>query len=213
MLASMFMINYFKIGYECLKWPDSQSFKKWWELFKLGLPTYLLQVFAFLSTETVMLLAGYVSTDILAANVALINIYYMVGLFGTSLQIVASALIGNKVGEGDLQGTKNMIKATVIICVSLIILSQFVFYFTTWKYKNQEMLKIYPIVSIALVVRSLSTLLITILIGLGLQKGTTYVSLLSFLVFGVPISCFLTFYIKWVYYGPWIGLMLTMALN
>ena len=72
-----FMVNYYQIGSQCLKWPDRESFKEWWDLFKLGLPTYLLQVFQFISIEAVIILTGYVSTEILVANVALINILYL----------------------------------------------------------------------------------------------------------------------------------------
>ena len=213
MLMSMFMVHYFRIGVNCLKWPDRESFKGWWELFKLGLPTYLLQVFSFISTEAVILLTGYVSTEILVANVALINIYYMVGLFAISLQIVASALIGNKVGEGSLEGTKNMIRATTFLFLALTVLCLVVFYMLTWAFTNQEMLMIYPAVCVSLVSTSICTLLITILIGLGLQKGTMIVNLVSFLILGIPMSCYLTFYAGWIYYGPWAGLILANLFN
>ena len=207
------MILYFRIGMNCLKWPDRESFKGWFELFITGVPTYLLQIFSFLSIEAVILITGYVSTEILVANVAFINMYYLIALFTVSLQIVASALIGNKVGEQDLEGTKNMIKATVIISVTMNFVSQIIFYLCSWKFTNQEMLIIYPIVSITIIVQAFCSLLITILIGLGLQKGTVLANILSYLILGFPVSFYLTFKAKWIYYGPWIGLALATLSN
>ena len=130
------MVNYYKIGSHCLKWPDRESFREWWQLFKLGLPTYLLQVFQFIAIEAVIILTGYVSTKVLVANVALINVLYLVGLYGSSLQIVCSALIGNKVGERSVNGTRNMIQATVFLFAVLTILGLIVFHIVKTANKN-----------------------------------------------------------------------------
>ena len=126
---------------------------------------------------------------------------------------MGSSLIGNKVGEGSLEGTRNMIQATVFLFTTFTALGLIVFHITTWKYTNQEMLIIYPAVSLTLVTTSLCTLLITILTGLGLQEGTTLVNALSFVVLGIPLSCYLTFYVKWIYYGPWLGLAAATLFN
>ena len=213
LILAVIVVNYFKIGTNILKWPDRKMLENWCELFKLGLPTYLLQVFTVVSTETVTLMTGYVSVEVLVANVALINIYYLISLPGLALQTIASSLIGNKIGEGNLQGARNMIKATVIIGVSAIILGQIVFYLVSLQFTNSEMLIIYPITSLALVTYCLSMLLVTILIGLGLQKSTMFFNIFSYVIFGIPISCYLTFHIGWIYYGPWLGLTIATTFN
>ena len=209
----MLVVNYYKIGTSYLKWPDKESLKFWCELFMMGLPTYLLQVFACISAEIVLLMTGYISTSILVANTALVNIYYMIGILGLSLQVVASALIGNKVGERDIEGTRNMIKATTIVGGVLILISQIMFYLASLSFTSQETKTIYPIISLTLAIYLLNQLLVTILIGLGLQSKTVAANIMSYLLFGIPLSYYLTFHIKWIYYGPWIGLMLATLFN
>lgn len=94
-----------------LKWPDASALTKWRQLFKLGLPTYLLQVSTFISTEIVILMTGYLGTRILVANTGMLNIFYLLAIVTLCIQIISGALIGNKVGEADLDGVRKMTKA------------------------------------------------------------------------------------------------------
>ena len=46
-----------------------KAFKGWWNLFAKGIPTYLLNLFSFLSIEIIILMTGYLKDpEFLVAN-------------------------------------------------------------------------------------------------------------------------------------------------
>lgn len=56
---------------------DSEAMKGWNEIFQLGMPSYFLQLFSFISIEIVTLLSSLVDVEILVANTALVNLLYL----------------------------------------------------------------------------------------------------------------------------------------
>lgn len=70
-----------------------------------------------------------------------------------------------------------------------------------------------PVMMVFLATFMLKDFQVGILIGLGVQKRTIGINLLSYFMIGIPISIHLTFNVGWEYYGPWIGLTVSNVIN
>jgi multidrug resistance protein, MATE family len=225
------MTNYFIIYFSvhCLGYGKvattsitSEAMKGWWEIFQMGLPSYFLQLFSFISIEIVTLLSSLVDVEILVANTALVNLLYLLFLYIYALSQSWSAMIGNKIGEGDKEGARKLINANNMFGGSFAIFITCGFYafkpylfsiYTTNPSILDKMDKISYAFSFSLAAYMIKEVFVSILIGLGLQRKTLVFNIWSYLLVGIPISIFWTFWLKWEYSGPWIGLGIAIISN
>lgn len=208
-------VHFLGYGKESIQPFTKEAFTGWWELFKTGIPTYFLQLFAFISIEIIILLAGMLDVEILVANASLLNLLYFCYLYIYAVIQSCSPMIGNKIGAGSKLGAQKLIKAnmmlTVLYCITILIIFYAFRKYLFLMYVTKEsildkMMKISFTFSIAMVCHCTKDALSGILIGLGLQNKTLVFNIVSYLLFGIPLSIFCTFYLEWIYSGPWVGL-------
>ena len=212
------IVHWFGYGKDPIKPFTRSSFEGWKEMFELGVPTYFMQLFTFLSIEIVILITGYVDVEILVANTALVNILYMLYLYIYALIQSWASMIGNKIGEGCKQSATKLIRALMIFGFSFTAWSV-VFIFTFRDYiflfyvSDENILKKMKAISnfflLTVISYNLKDLFSWILFGLGLQGKTITFNICSYVFWGVPISLLCTFYFEWIYVGPWVGITKT----
>ena len=217
-----FIVHYLGYGVEAIRPFGKEAFEGWGESFSLGIPTFFLQFFAFVSIEIIILLSGVVDIEILVANTALINLFYLLYLYIACVMQSGSAMIGNKIGEGSKIGAQKLIDSVIIFGFTFTTLAiSFLFLFKDYifaLYSTKEsviekMNSIVYMYSIALACYMMKDSFCSVIIGLGLQGKTLTFNLLSYLQIGIPLSCFLTFYCGWTYSGPWTGIAFATFLN
>lgn len=216
------MVHLFGYGKEAIKPIRKEVFEEWTYSLKLGVPTFFLQFFAFISIEIIILLSGIVSPELLVANTIWVNMLYLLFLYVYSVQMTWWSWIGNKIGEGSKVGAEKLINANLIFAISFSIFiivffhlfkSHLYFLYTTDPNTHEIMHKISIPFSFVLVGHMMKEVVSGILIGLGLQDKTMWFNISSYMLVGIPISAFWTFYLEWIYYGPWIGIAIAMAMT
>ena len=216
------IVHLFGYGKEPIKQFTITSFEGWKEMFVLGVPTYFIQLFTFLSIEIVILITGYVDVKILVANTALVNILYMFYLYIYALIQSWASMIGNKIGEGWKESAIKLINAVMIFGFSFTAFSALlIFLFEDYIFiiyvSDEDVLEIMKIISnifvFTLISYNLKDLFWWILFGLGLQSKTITFNICSYVFCGVPISLLWTFVFEWIYIGPWVGITISLAMN
>jgi len=107
---------------------SKNAFNGWWESIRLGIPSYFLQLFTFISIEIIVLMSAMVDVEILVANTALVNLLYIFYLYVYGVVMSCSNMIGNKIGEGNKEGARKLINANMMFGISFTILVQILFY-------------------------------------------------------------------------------------
>lgn len=73
---------------------DRDSFRGFLQIAKLGLPSFLMLFLDMSSLEIITILSNYISTEHLAANTSLINLFYISIVFSLGVQQSVGPLIG-----------------------------------------------------------------------------------------------------------------------
>ena len=166
-----------------------------------------------ISTEIVILMAGYINVTILVANTNLLLTYHSISVPTMAFSYIASARIGNKIGEGDIASTKTLINSNFYTHAIVLAVAELIFFLISLTYDMPEMLILQPILMLFMVSSIIISYITSNLIGMGLQKKTVWISLFMNFIIGIPISFYLTFKLGWVYYGPWTGLIIANLAN
>ena len=201
---------------------DSRAFSRWWEIFKDGFPTYILQLISFFTIESVLFISGYLKLEILIANTALVNLMNILYLLVYGVMQSSGPLIGNRVGEGNETGVIKLIRAvlvfgvlfSVFIVVMILLLSEYIFYiYVHDQVVLDEMYKIMPVFIATLVWYIFKDITQTIIIGLGLQEKTMYFNVISYILLGIPTALLFTLYLENEHSGPWLGSCIALFVN
>lgn len=72
--------------------------KGWWIFLEYGTPSTLLQCFEWWAFEVLAIFSGWLGTDSLSAQVAVINVIALIFMVPFGIQMSASSLVGNKIG-------------------------------------------------------------------------------------------------------------------
>ena len=211
----MYLVVFWGQGGKHLHRISYDSFTGWVEIVREGIPSYFLQFVTTISLETLILVAGFISVQLVVADTAYINIFFLIYTSIIGVQQSSAPLIGNKVGEKDFDGVKKLIKANIIfgLCFGfLIIVAISIFRNTIIElYVNDSeiihlMLSILPYFWLTLYLSIYKDILIGVIIGLGLQRQTLIYTIVSFIVLFVPSMILITFSLNLPNEGPWISI-------
>ena len=87
---------------------------KFWAYFKLVVPSTLMFFLEWGAFQFLILMAGYFSTNALAAQVALYNIVLLGFMLAYGISIATSTLVGNSIGAGKIALAKKYARMIVI---------------------------------------------------------------------------------------------------
>ena len=178
--------------------------------------------FDFLSVEFAILLSGYIDPEILVANTSFTNLLYISFLYIYAVTQSAAPMIGNKIGEGCKESVRKLVNSCIFFCiifVSIVTTSWILFgdiiysLYTTKESIIDKMDKISIVFYLTQIAFWFKHIFCWILIGIGLQHKTILFNIVSYAIIGVPIWIFSTFYMNWIYCGPWLGIFVTIFLN
>ena len=214
-LLLMYLVIFWGQGGKYLHRLTSDAFTGWVEIIREGIPSYFLQFVTTISLETLILVAGFISVQLVVADTAYINIFFLIYTSIIGVQQSSAPLIGNKVGEKDLSGVSKLIHANIIFgfCFGLIVVVLiFIFKHTIISlYINdietiELMLQILPYFWLTLYFSIYKDILIGIIIGLGLQRQTLIYTVVSFIILFIPAMILITFTFGLPNEGPWISI-------
>ena len=180
-----------------------------------GLPSAIYEMVSKISNEASPLIAGFISVELVMINSSYINLFWLFFCLSMGVQFTCSAIIGNKVGQGDIIGTKNAIRSSILFAVFYailvaIIIFTFQDYFLMKYAKSEETLELMRSM-LGWFVFTLSSLIIKdilfgVIIGIGAQNQTTKVNIILNLFVWFILMYLLTFYLGYSSSGPWISL-------
>lgn len=93
------------------------SFVGWLDMIRKGIPSYFLQFVTTISLETLILVTGFISVQLVVANTAYINIFFLFYISIVGVQQSSGPMIGNKIGERDFAGALKLIRANMIFAI------------------------------------------------------------------------------------------------
>lgn len=125
-----YIVHKMGVGKEAITDISREAFEGWWDCFKMGVPTYFMQLFAFISTEIVTLITAMIDSEILVANTSLVNLLYMFYLYIYAVSQSCSVMIGNKIGEGSKSGAQKLINANILFGFIFTFVEIAIFYVT-----------------------------------------------------------------------------------
>ena len=195
------------------------SFTGWIEIIKEGIPSYFLQFVTTISLETLILVTGFISVQLVVANTAYINLFFLLYITIVGVQQSSGPMIGNKIGEKDFKGAMKLIHANIIFGMSFgFFVIIFILNFKTQVinfYVNDEeisklMVIMLPYFCSTIYLTIYKDILIGIIIGLGLQSQTLKYTIASFILIYLPFLLILTFLLDLPAEGPWISLTIVL---
>lgn len=180
-----------------------------------GLPSVIYEIISKISNEAPPFVAGFVSVNLVMVNSSFINLYWLYFCLAMGFQFTCGAVIGNKIGEGNKEGAKRMINASISFAIlyaafSGLALYMFPDFWLAIYAKNEETLvlmkEMLPVFIMVLCISIIKDIMFGVIIGIGAQKETTKGNLI--LNFGVWLVLMytMTFYLEWAAEGPWISL-------
>lgn len=191
-----------------------ESFNNWKNMAVDGIPSVIYEIVTVISYEASTFVAGFISVELVMVNSAYINMFWLFYVMATGVQHTSSSIIGNKVGAGDVEGTKKYIKANIVFALFygilvVLVLNIFPDYILTRYTSNPEtivlMKSILTSFSSMIFLMIMKDIMFGIIIGLGLQKLTTQLNIYLNLVW-VVLMYTLTFGFKFYANGPWLSI-------
>lgn len=121
--------------------------KGWWIMIWDGVPSVLYEIITRTCYEASTFVAGFISIELVMINSAYLNIFWLFYVMTTGVQYTSSCLMGNKIGAGDIIGTKRYIRANIVFAVFygllvVAILHSFPDYILSNYTKNEDTLQI-----------------------------------------------------------------------
>lgn len=178
----------------------------------LGIPSFLLVAAEWSAFELQSVLAGWVSTDGLAAHVAGINLIAILYMIPSGLSQSLSTLVGASLGEGVPELAKDFTKKGCILMMLIASTYGACIYiwqasiarvYSTDEKMSQIMKSILPIISILVIGDAMATTITGTIRGLGLQTRAAQYQMLAMFGVMLPIG-----YLSYSYLGVpgiWIG--------
>jgi len=198
------------------------SFVGWKEMIKKGIPSYFLQFVTTISLEMLILITGFISVQLVVANSAFINIFFLLYITIVGVQQSSGPMIGNKIGEQDYRGALKLIHANMIFGLAfgfsvVGLLYSFRHQVINFYVKDEEiaelMLVILPYFCVVLCMSIYKDILIGVIIGLGLQSETLKYTVFSFVCVYMPLLLTFTFVFEMTKQGPWVSLSIVLSLT
>mmetsp|Transcript_481 Transcript_481/g.526 ORF Transcript_481/g.526 Transcript_481/m.526 type:complete len:324 (+) Transcript_481:187-1158(+) len=109
----IYFIVYYGKGGKYLHGITSHSFEGWIEIIREGIPSYFLQFVTTISLETLILFTGFISINLVVANTAYINIFFLLFISIIGVQQSSGPMIGNRIGQCDYKGAKKIKNANI----------------------------------------------------------------------------------------------------
>jgi MATE family multidrug resistance protein len=186
------------------------------KMLKIGLPSGLqmfLEISAFTATAV---LIGWLGVNYLAAHQILLGILALIYTMAMGFSVAGSIKVAHSRGKEDVEGINFWSKFTFIIVAILLIIAA-----TVMSIFNSEVIRLFvkeqEVVSIAstvfvlmaifLVFDGIQTTGISLLRSLEDVKIPTYVTLISYLLIGLPLSYIFGFILHMDLPGIWLGLI------
>ncbi|MEE9438266.1 MAG: MATE family efflux transporter [Saprospiraceae bacterium] len=225
MLVVLFGIIYYKK--QLWNYIAACNFKKYqWTNFKkvldLGVPSALQMFFEISAFSGAALIMGMVGKNEQAAHQVAINISSITFMICTGIAMASTIRVGNQLGQNNMVGVRNAgISAIIQVSIVMAICSLIFFVF------HSTLALIY--INDPLVVSIASTLLIYAAIfqipdgvqvtalaalrGIKDVKTPTVITLISYYVFGLPISYYTAIILKIGAPGVWLGLLIGLFIS
>lgn len=105
---------------EAVFFPDRRSFQDLCEYIRIGLPSALMFALDNWAGSMIRFCTGYLSVDIQSAQGIMVNIMVLLYMIGSGLDSAACALIGQALGAGNVESSKQFFSSFRVITVVLI---------------------------------------------------------------------------------------------
>jgi len=216
-----------------LKWKDLWSYisacnfkryenKEFKKLLTLGVPTSLQMFFEISAFSGAALIMGMVSKNAQAAHQIAINLASITFMICTGLAMASTIRVGNQMGKKNYSKMKDAgISAFIQVTVIMAICS-FLFvglrHNLPWLYiEDKEVIKIaVGLLIYAAIFQIPDGVQVTALAALrGIQdvKIPTFITFLSYYLFGIPISYFAAIHFGMGADGVWLGLLIGLTIS
>ena len=205
----------FKVSREKLKPLSRASCRRTCSIARRGFPAFLMYFLDLISLEVMIIVSSFISTEHLAANTALVQLFYAVVVFGFGVQGSAGPLVGQAIGAGDVEKAKSLVRAAWVVGMAFIVLICSVYVplaetissiYTTDEQVLGIMAKSAPFVAMSLVLATSLLSLGSVVIGLGKQVLAGLVNPVIYLLIGIPLGLLLVFLGEMYEGGFWVGL-------
>lgn len=100
---------------EALIKPNGETFNNLGYYLKLGIPSMLMLSMESWTFELLTLFAGYISIDVAASQVILINVAMQLFMVPFGIQQAAATLVGNSIGENNVAKAKKNGKIVIVV--------------------------------------------------------------------------------------------------
>ncbi|CAI2367045.1 unnamed protein product [Moneuplotes crassus] len=200
---------------ESWHWFDKNSFKGLINYCKYGVPSLVIVCLEWWCIEFLSIFAGWLSETELAANVALLNLNYIVYNLPLGMSYAICSMVGNSLGSNLPQRALRYVKTSMIIALVICIMTiitfltfkvQFSTIFTTESKVVEIMLQLIPVYCLLIICDYIQGVQGGIIRGMGYQSIATVIVIISYWLVAIPVSYIFAFILDYRIIGIWLGL-------
>lgn len=179
---------------------------------ELAFPSVVMICFDWWAYELMTLLSGNLGSIKLAANVALVNMNLFFYMIPVGLGTGSGVLVGNMLGEGNIQKAKNFIKLSILfnllvislLSIILLIFNKFVAEFFSLDPEVISLIrKLFWVLILVELFDTGQGNLQRILVGMGRQRIASILIVISYYCIMLPLCALFIFYFTFGLYGVW----------
>ena len=165
--------------------------------------------------ETLSIISGWLSKNELAANVALLNLNYIIYNFPLGMSYAVWAMIGNSLGSNKPLKAVKYVKVSMalsfVFCVLTIVIlllfrSLFATLFTQEPNIVEIMNQLVPVYALIVICDYMQGVQWGIIRGMGYQKFASIIITISYWIVAIPTAYILAFKADLRIQGIWLGL-------
>eukprot|EP00039_Didymoeca_costata_P023403 m.6994 g.6994 ORF g.6994 m.6994 type:complete len:500 (-) comp3624_c0_seq1:3-1502(-) len=191
---------------------------KWYEFFRLGVPSMFMLCIEWWAWEFEVAMAGRTDEISLSAHSVANNLClfsYVAGPMGFGAAVAIR--VGQLVGGGNIENAKRCALVGLKACVAIMTFASLLLYtnrdsvgamFTNDPEVQTITSRLFKIISLFLVLDGISVLLQGVMRGIGEQKVGAYGNFMAYYVIGMPVGATLCFSAGYGVHGIWIGSIL-----
>ena len=182
---------------------------------KYGIPSLVIVCLEWWWIEFLSIIAGWLSEKELAANVALLNLNYVVYNFPLGMSYSIWAMVGNALGSNLPKRAVRIVKTSMMlafiiwfltIIIFLIFKAQFAAIFTKEESVVEVIYQLIPIYWLVVIVDFIQGVQGGIIRGMGYQNFATIIIIISYWIIAIPTAYYLAFIKGMRIAGVWLGL-------
>lgn len=194
---------------------NRDSFRGLLYYMKYAFPCLIICCLEWWCIECLSIIAGWLSKNELAANVALLNLNYIIYNFPLGMSYAIWAMIGNALGSNRPQLAIKYVKTSISLALAfwvltigllLIFKSQFATLFTNEEHIVDIMYELIPVYALIIVCDYVQGVQGGIIRGMGYQNIASLIITISYWWFAIPIAYLLAFKFDFRLVGVWFGL-------